>query len=103
MEKEERLSRMEMRRKEWETGYICKDIMEDILEEMVEKEADEQELKDKRIESLMKVIKEYGLEGTTSWRWRRGRAVSMSLGVADLVMNQEQSEDRVTGPPVLPQ
>ena len=49
MEKEERLSRMEMRRKEWETGYICKDIVEDILKVIIIKEADEQELEDKRI------------------------------------------------------
>ena len=38
--------------------------MEDILNDITIKEADEQELKDKRIESLMKVIEEYGLEGT---------------------------------------
>ena len=30
--KEERLARMETRRREWEAGYICKRIMNDIME-----------------------------------------------------------------------
>ena len=31
MRKEERLTRMETRRKTWETKYICREILEDII------------------------------------------------------------------------
>ena len=64
MIKEERLAMMEMSRKEWETGYICKYIVKDILKEMTGKETDDQELKDMRIESILKEIEECGLQGT---------------------------------------
>ena len=63
MRKEERLARMEVRRKEWETGYICKGIVEDILVMMARSETDKQELQEKRIGSIMVEIKECSLEG----------------------------------------
>ena len=48
MRKEERLARMEVKRKEWETGYICKGFLEDILEMMARSETDKKELQEKR-------------------------------------------------------
>ena len=38
MMKEGRLARMEMRRKEWKKDFICKGIVEDILEMMKKSE-----------------------------------------------------------------
>ena len=60
MEKEERLSRMEIKRKEWETGYICKDIVEDIL----------------------KVITEHGMEDTIE--------IMDGIGKLDMVIEVKQ-------------
>ena len=40
---------MEVRRKEWETGYICKGIVEDILVMMARSETDKQELHERKI------------------------------------------------------
>ena len=63
MRKEERLARMEVRRKESEKGYICKDVVEDILEKMARSETEKKELQEKRIKSIMVEIKECSLEG----------------------------------------
>ena len=49
MMKEDRLARMEMRRKEWEKDFICKGNLEDILEMMTKSETDKLELQERRI------------------------------------------------------
>ena len=58
MMNEERLARLEMRRKEWERDYICKGIMDDILEMMAKSDTDKQELQERTIGSIMAEIKE---------------------------------------------
>ena len=47
MMKEERLARMEIRRKEWERDYICKGIIDDILERLARSDTDKQALQDR--------------------------------------------------------
>ena len=61
--KVERLARMEIWRKEWEKDYICKGIMDDILEMMAKSDTDKQELQERKIGSIMAEIKTCSLEG----------------------------------------
>ena len=71
--KEERLARMETRRREWEAGYICKRIMNDIMEavarsdseNMIESVLDgvvDTAVQDNGVKAIMAEIKEYSLE-----------------------------------------
>ena len=73
MEKEERLARMETRRKAWEAEYICKEVLEDIMV-AVSRSGNEQKVRnildmvmdtaiqESRIKAILADIKEYSLE-----------------------------------------
>ena len=73
MRKEERLSRMAERRKQWEAGFVCKGVLEEVMEkvarceiekdmEKVVEEVVDSVLKESRIRKLMSVIEEFSLE-----------------------------------------
>ena len=99
MKKEERLARMETRRKEWEAGYICKEIMRDIMESVSKSEGEKriQNLLDmvvdtavheSKVKAILADIKEYKLENIIMETVSKSENEKKVRNISDMVVDR---------------